>query len=94
MRSKDQMKQILQNKNISWLNYMQLERWTNKWVKKYNKGGEYTEYEQLLLSYEDIQITDSVKGAVNKIYRFLLDLEEEETENEVSVGTRLRKKNK
>ena len=30
MRSKDQMKQILHNKNISWLNYMQLERWTNE----------------------------------------------------------------
>ena len=38
MRSKDQMKQILQNKNISWLNYMQLERWINGWIKKYNKG--------------------------------------------------------
>ena len=38
MKLKDQMKQILQNKNISWLNYMQLERWTNEWVKKYNKG--------------------------------------------------------
>ena len=71
MRSKAQMKQILQNKNISWLNYMQLERWTNEWIKKYNKGREYTKYEQFLLSYEDIQMTDSVKGTVSKIYRFL-----------------------
>ena len=78
MRLKDQMKQILQNKNISWLNYMQLERWTNEWVKNYNKGREYTKYEQFLLSYEDIQMTDSVKGTVSKIYGFLLNVEEEE----------------
>ena len=41
MRLKDQMKQILHNKNISWFNYMQLERWTNEWVDRYNKGREY-----------------------------------------------------
>ena len=61
---------------------MQLERWTNEWVKKYNKGRGYTKYEQFLLSYEDIQMTNSVKGVVSKIYKFLLGLEEEETENE------------
>ena len=48
-----QSKQIFQNKNISWLNYTQLERWTNECVKKYNKGREYTKYKQILLSYED-----------------------------------------
>ena len=45
MRLKDQMKQFLQNKNISWLNYMQLETWANEWVKKYNKGRENMKYE-------------------------------------------------
>ena len=62
---------------------MQLERRTSEWVKKYNKGREYTKYcmNKFLLSYGDIQMTDSVKGAVSKIYRFLLDLEEE-TEKE------------
>ena len=65
----DQMKQIFQNKSISWLNYVQLERWTKQWVNKYNR--EYTKYEQFLLSYEDIQMIDSVKGTVSKIYLFL-----------------------
>ena len=46
-------------------------------VELYNKGREYTKYEQFLLSYEDIQMTDSVKGKVSKIYGFLLNLEEE-----------------
>lgn len=82
MRSIHQMKQILQNKNISWLNYIQLERWTNEWVKKYNKGRECTKCEQFLLLYEDIQMTDSVKGVVSKIYPLLLDLEEGGSEKE------------
>ena len=73
--------EILQNKNISWLNYIQLERWTNEWVKKYNKGSKCTKYEQFLLSYEDIQMTDSVKSTVSKMYG-LLDLEEEKSEKE------------
>ena len=37
-------------------------------------------YEEFLLSYEDIQMTDSVKGTVSKIYRFLLNLEESDKE--------------
>ena len=61
---------------------MQLERWTNERVKKYNKGREYTKYEQFLLAYEDIQMTDSVKGTASKIYGFLLDSEEDECEKE------------
>ena len=41
-------------------------------------------------------MTDSVKGAVSKIYRFLLDLEEEEAEKEglKLVWEQDRKKNK
>ena len=64
MRLKDQIKQIFQNKTISELNYMQLERWTNEWVKKYNKGKKCTKYEQFLLSYEYIQMNDC-KGYSN-----------------------------
>ena len=82
IRSIEQMKQFFQSKNISWLNYLQLERWTNEWVKKYNKGREFTKYEQFLLSFEDIQMMDSVKGTVSKIYGFLLNLEKEESDKE------------
>ena len=75
------MEQTFQNRSISWSIYIQLERWTKEWVNKYNKGREYTKYEQFLLSYENIQMIDSVKGTVSKIY-LLLNLEEEESEKE------------
>ena len=55
------------------MNYLQLER----------NIRECTKYEQFLLSYVDIQVTDSVKGTVSKIYGLHLDLEEVKSEKEV-----------
>ena len=82
MRLKKQLKQIPQSKDLTWLNFEQLEKWTKEWIKNNNKCKEYTKYEQFLLTNEDIQKDDSVKGVVSKTYNIILDLEENETEGE------------
>ena len=85
MRGKEQMNEVLQVRDISWFNFIQLKKWTDTWLKKNNKCREYTKYEQHLLLYEDTQSEMIVKGIVSKLYKIISDLDD----NRGGLGSKL-----
>ena len=82
MRLKDQIIVELQTNKLSWYNYIQLDSWTNEWLKTNGKCRECTKYEQFLSSHEEMQKDALRKGEVSRIYNLILEQEEKQTEIE------------
>ena len=54
----------LQTNKLSWYNYIQLDSWTNEWLKTNGKCRECSKYEQFLSSHEDMKKDALRKGVL------------------------------
>ena len=77
MRDEGNIKEILGGDGISWLNMIQIERWTREWNSKEGKSRKMTKFEEIIEKRLKLEEKTERKGTVNQIYKLLIEAEQD-----------------